>query len=86
MFLDVGNLAPRNAYCALCDNHDYLHRIDLPAYLISPCYHCREYLAREAKVTPEILLDLHLQVSLPQNTFKRRFCNTLISHFHLITM
>lgn len=63
LFLDVGALAPRNAYCALCDTHEYLHRVDLPAYLISPCYHCREWLAREAKISPEILLDLHLRVS-----------------------
>nr|CAH8819315.1 unnamed protein product [Trichobilharzia regenti] len=65
LFLDVGSLAPRNSYCALCDTHDYLHQIELPAYLISPCYHCREYLAREAKITPEILLDLHLQHNIP---------------------
>ncbi|CAH8647563.1 unnamed protein product [Heterobilharzia americana] len=65
LFLNVGSLAPRNSYCALCDSHDYLHQIDLPAYLISPCYHCREFLAREAKITPEILLDLHLQHNIP---------------------
>ncbi|VEL12025.1 unnamed protein product [Protopolystoma xenopodis] len=63
--LDVGNLAPRNSYCALCDNHDYLHRVDLPAYLVSPCYHCRETLARDAKITPEALFDLHLQHNIP---------------------
>lgn len=62
--LDVGGLAPRNATCALCDCHDYLHRTDLPAYLTSPCYHCRESLARDAKITPEDLFDLHLQVGL----------------------
>ncbi|TGZ58894.1 hypothetical protein CRM22_009369 [Opisthorchis felineus] len=65
LFLDVGSLAPRNAYCALCDTHDYLHRVDLPAYLISPCYHCREGLAKEAKISPEVLLDLHLQHNIP---------------------
>ncbi|CAH8664495.1 unnamed protein product [Schistosoma bovis] len=65
LFLDVSSLAPRNSYCALCDTHDYLHQIHLPAYLISPCYHCREFLANEAKITPEILLDLHLQHNIP---------------------
>ncbi|KAH8868775.1 Nuclear receptor-binding protein [Schistosoma japonicum] len=65
LFLDVSSLAPRNSYCALCDTHDYLHQIHLPAYLISPCYHCREFLAHEAKITPEILLDLHLQHNIP---------------------
>ncbi|VDP83029.1 unnamed protein product [Echinostoma caproni] len=69
LFLDVGALAPRNAYCALCDTHEYLHRVDLPAYLISPCYHCREWLAREAKISPEILLDLHLRHSIPWPAF-----------------
>lgn len=61
--LDVGALAPQNATCALCDRHDYLHRTDLPNYLTCPCYHCRESLARDAKITPEDLFDLHLQVS-----------------------
>ncbi|VDO04344.1 unnamed protein product [Rodentolepis nana] len=60
--LDVGCLAPENATCALCDRHDYLHRTDLPNYLTSPCYHCRESFAREAKISPEDLFDLHLQV------------------------
>ncbi|KAF6777944.1 Nuclear receptor binding protein [Paragonimus kellicotti] len=69
LFLDVGGLAPRNDYCALCDTHDYLHRVDLPPYLISPCYHCRETLAREAKISPEVLLDLHLQHSIPWPAF-----------------
>ncbi|VDN37014.1 unnamed protein product [Dibothriocephalus latus] len=60
-FIDIANLAPSNPACAWCDSHDYLHQLDLPAYLISPCYHCRESLAREAKISPEDLLDLHLQ-------------------------
>lgn len=66
--LDVGCLAPENAMCALCDRHDYLHRKDLPNYLTSPCYHCRESLAREAKVNPEDLFDLHLQVGWKQRS------------------
>lgn len=60
---DVSLLAPENAMCALCDRHEYLHREDLPNYLTSPCYHCRESFAREAKLSPEDLFDLHLQVS-----------------------
>ncbi|VDD77395.1 unnamed protein product [Mesocestoides corti] len=63
--LDVGSLAPENATCAFCDRHDYLHRLDLPNYLTSPCYHCRESLAREAKISPEDLFDLHLQHNVP---------------------
>ncbi|VDM30354.1 unnamed protein product [Hydatigera taeniaeformis] len=67
--LDVGALAPQNATCALCDRHDYLHRTDLPNYLTSPCYHCRESLARDAKITPEDLFDLHLQHNVPWPAF-----------------
>ncbi|KAM3172267.1 hypothetical protein ACTXT7_014897 [Hymenolepis weldensis] len=67
--LDVGRLAPENAMCALCDRHDYLHRTDLPNYLTSPCYHCRESFAREAKITPEDLFDLHLQHNVPWPAF-----------------
>ncbi|KAL7059155.1 hypothetical protein AAHC03_013249 [Spirometra sp. Aus1] len=68
-FVDVGALAPSNPACAWCDNHEYLHQLDLPAYLISPCYHCRESLAREAKISPEDLLDLHLQHNIPWPAF-----------------
>ncbi|KAL5967198.1 Nuclear receptor-binding protein [Taenia solium] len=67
--LDVGALAPQNATCALCDRHDYLHRTDLPNYLTCPCYHCRESLARDAKITPEDLFDLHLQHNVPWPAF-----------------
>uniref|UniRef100_A0A0X3NSS5 Protein kinase domain-containing protein n=1 Tax=Schistocephalus solidus TaxID=70667 RepID=A0A0X3NSS5_SCHSO len=68
-FIDITTLAPSNPACAWCDNHDYLHELHLPAYLISPCYHCRESLAREAKISPEDLLDLHLQHNIPWPAF-----------------
>ncbi|CDS39446.1 nuclear receptor binding protein [Echinococcus multilocularis] len=67
--LDVGALAPQNATCALCDRHDYLHHVDLPNYLTCPCYHCRESLARDAKITPEDLFNLHLQHNVPWPAF-----------------
>ncbi|KAL3320418.1 Nuclear receptor-binding protein [Cichlidogyrus casuarinus] len=65
ILVDIGSLGPRNAGCANCDRHDYLHRQDLPGFLTAPCYHCRESLAREAKISNEAMLDLYLQNGIP---------------------
>ena len=60
--MDIRILAPLNYRCMFCDNHEYLHSEDLPPYLSSPCYHCREGLAKEAKIPAANLFDLHQQV------------------------